>query len=137
MADTLSVWLTAVNAAADPVNFFQWGSVAPASAADKFFRVKNNSAALTANDVSVSVSNPGTGTEDVARYLYLSLDGLYFSSSVNLGSLPPGAISRVITLRRVVPSTAQASGFQFFDVVLSPSSWGSVVWPSYPLVAGP
>jgi hypothetical protein len=70
-------------------------------------------------------------------YLYLSLDSLFFSSSVNLGSLPPGAISRIVTLRRVVPSTAQVAGFQHFDLTMSPSSWGSTVWPSYPLVAGP
>ncbi len=137
MSDSLAVWLTAVDAAATLPAFLSWGTAAPSSGADKFFRVKNTSVGLTASGVYVGVSDPGGGTEDISVYIYFSTDGLNWSASVSLPDLPPQAVSAPVTMRRVVPSTAQTSALQHFSLDLSVSSWGSPMVPRYPLAVGP
>ncbi len=143
MADVLALWLTAVEQPAAVTNtgtdsFLDWGGITPSSGADKFFRVKNLSSALTATGVTVTLSDPGTGTEDIARYHYLSLDGVVFTNIVSLGTLAPGGVSVPVTLRRVVPSTADSSGTdQYFKLNLNVGSWEAPYLPVYVLAAGP
>lgn len=146
MADALAMWLTAVDQPALVTDtgvgsFLDWNvptSVDPSSGADKFFRVKNLSPALTAEGVTVSLVDPGTGTEDIARYHYLSTDNQVFTDTASLGTLLPGEVSVPVTLRRVTPSTAVGTGAaQYFVVHLNVSSWSASYLSSYVLVAGP
>ncbi len=143
MADVLALWLTALDQAANVTgtgvgSFLDWQDIAPSSGADKFFRVKNLSPALTATSVTVTLSDPGTGTEDIARYHYLSLDGVEFINTVSLGTLLPGGISAPVTLRRVTPSTADATGVrQYVKLSLNVGSWTAPYLPVYVLAAGP
>lgn len=133
MPDVLAVWLASINAAADPATFFDWGDVAASMAADKFFRVKNLSAASVAAGITISLSDPGGGGEDTSVYHYLSTDGRRFTASVVVPDLPPQGVSGVLTLRAVIPAAAVA-GTQPFQVNLNVSSWtASASWPAYAL----
>lgn len=136
MPDQLAVWLASLNAPADPTTFFDWGDVCPSMALDKFFRVKNLSAASTASGVTVTVSDPGGGDEDTSIYHYLSIDGLRFTASVAVPALPPQAVSPLLTLRAVIPTRA-VGGTQPFQVNLNVASWDSTIWPSYSLTPVP
>lgn len=88
---------------------FDWGNVPRASSADKTFRVKNLSTDQTAQSVEVFPEALTPGIPSVAGMLMLSLDGVTFTPSVNLGDLSPGEVSPVITTRRVIPANAQVS----------------------------
>lgn len=76
------------------------GTVAPASSDDTLLRVQNISDLYQAEDVTVQVS---TGPDAVQ--LWLSADGDRFSSSIDVGAVPPGGYSPPFWLRRVTPST--------------------------------
>lgn len=89
--------------------YFDWGDVARSTSADRTFRVKNNSAALTANGIVVSLSALTDTTPSVPGQHLLSQDGVNFAATQNIGVLSPGAISPVLTLRRVTPSNAGLS----------------------------
>lgn len=79
---------------------FDFGDVPRAAVVSKTFRVKNPSATLTANDVTLSVEAlSDTSPSNVSQYEF-SDDGTNFSSTLNIGNLAPGATSGVITLRR-------------------------------------
>jgi hypothetical protein len=134
MPDVLAVWLASINAAADPVTFFDWGNVANGMAVDKFFRIKNLSTAFAATGITITLTDPGGGSEDTAIYHYLSTDGLRFTANVVVPNLPPQGVSDVLTLRAVIPARAVA-GTQPFQVNLNVSAWGaSASWPAYALV---
>jgi len=97
----------------EPLDGIDWGVVAPGSSADRRFRVKNTSTLYTAYGVTVTA-------ESVDHYL--SLDGRVFTASIYLGDLPPSAISAVITVRRVTPSSATTGDTS--QLTLQPTSWG-------------
>lgn len=86
--------------------YFDWADVAQGTSADRTFRVKNNSATLTANSISLTLGAPTDTTPSVPGQHLLSQDGSNFAASQNIGGLAPGGISPVITLRRVTPSNA-------------------------------
>lgn len=113
--DILTAW--AVDASGELLNV-QFGTVRPASAADRTFRVKNLSTAYTAREVAVSVQDSAHAD---ATDLYLSLDGQTFTASVALGDLPPSATSPALTLRRVTPH--DATGTVWNSLVLTCGSW--------------
>lgn len=101
---------------------FDWGNVPRSSSADKTFRVKNLSGTQTANTVSVSLHAHTDGSPSVPGQHTLSTDGTNFTASIAIGSLAPGAISGVLTLRRVTPSTAQLSLWTL-RVIAEAASW--------------
>lgn len=89
---------------------FDWGNVPRGSSADKTFRIKNLSDTLTANDIELYVEALTAGTPSVgSMFVFSDNGGATFLSSLSLGDLLPGAISPVITIRRVVPPNAQIS----------------------------
>lgn len=128
VTDTLAIWLPSVNAPAAS-DYFSWGSVAAGSSGDKQFRVKNISSSSKANDVTVTLNGSGSGAANPANLHLLSADERRFTDSVELGALIPGAISGVVTLRRVIPYSASL-GAAAFDLVLSAASWGVDFYPS-------
>jgi hypothetical protein len=104
----LALWHPTLDQRVTPA-YFDWGNVPRSSSADRTFRVKNLSATLTANTPRVAMESLSDTTPSVVGQHTLSLDGATFLAQVNPGTLAPGAISGVITLRRVTPSNAQLS----------------------------
>lgn len=102
MADQLAIWGVRTDARMTRIDF---GSVPRRSSGDEVFRVRNQSTQYLARGVRANVEavTPFADTQ-----FLLSLDGASFTAAVDLGDLPPGAISPVITLRRVTPSTTPA-----------------------------
>lgn len=103
--------------------YFDWGNVPQSSSADRSFRVKNNSAALTANGITVAFSAlSDTSPSVVGQHLVEKSSAPGFGASVVLSSLSPGAISEVLTVRRVSPSNAVLS-LWWARVTAVASSW--------------
>lgn len=92
----------------DPAEL-DWGNVPRGSSADKTFRVKNLSPTLTAQSVRVAMEALTDTTPAVAGQHTLSIGGGSFLAQVNVGDLAPGAISGVVTLRRITPTNATLS----------------------------
>jgi hypothetical protein len=90
--------------------YFDWGDVPRSSSDDRDFRIKNNSAALTATDILVSIESQSDTVPSVAgQHLLERSSSPGFAATVTVPSLTPGEISEVLTLRRVTPSTAVLS----------------------------
>jgi hypothetical protein len=83
-----------------------WGNVQRASSANLTFRVKNRSATLSANGVTLSLDSLTDASPSFLSAHQVSADGTNFASTASAGTLAPGAISGVMTLRRTVPSNA-------------------------------
>lgn len=101
--------------------FFDWGNVARSTTQDRTFRVKNNSATLTANSIAVT-SQALTDTSPTVVGQHTFSDGGAFATSINIGNLAPGAISSLITLRRTTASNAILSLWTL-RIVASATSW--------------
>lgn len=97
-----------------PPAYLDWGDVPRSSSADKTFRVKNLSSQQTANSVRIAMEilTDSSSPSVVAQHT-ISYGGGAFLPQVNIGSLAPGAISGVTTLRRVTPSNAVLSLWSF------------------------
>jgi hypothetical protein len=89
--------------------WFDWGNTPRASSADRSFRVKNLSATLTANNVLTSLDILTDTTPSVSSQHTLSSDGASFAATAAAGTLAPGGLSGVMTLRRITPSNATLS----------------------------
>jgi hypothetical protein len=85
-----------------------WAEVTRGTTADKTLRIKNNSAILTANSVTLTTSVPTDASPTIGPQITYS-DGGAFATTLNIGNLAPGAISSVITIRRTTSSTAALS----------------------------
>jgi hypothetical protein len=119
----LILWHPTLDQRVGPAHF-DWGDVRRGSAAtDKTFRVKNNSATLTANgvDVSFDVLTDASPTLLTGQHS-LSLDGTSFAQTQTLGNLAPGAISGIVTLRRTMAFNAALSVWAL-RVVADATSW--------------
>lgn len=100
--------------------YFDWGNAAQNTQQDRTFRIKNNSATLTANNVTVSTDQPSPPAVGDTRTL--SKDGSTFTSTINFTSIAPGALTAVCTLRRVTPANATLS-VQVYRILASAVSW--------------
>jgi hypothetical protein len=96
-----------------PPAYFDWGDVPRSSSADRTFRVKNLSSSMTAGAVRVAMESLTDTTPSVPAQHTISYGGGSFLAQVNIGDLAPGAISGVVTLRRVTPSNAVLSLWSF------------------------
>ena len=114
--DRLIFWEPVTNAATSGA-YFDWGDVVQGSSYTKQFRIKNNSATLTANGVTLS-----TGAETFAMSLTYSTDNVTYNSSLNIGNLAPGALSSVVYVRRSVPA-AEPLRIQACRMKASATSW--------------
>lgn len=94
-------------------SWFDWGDIPPGSSADKSFRIKNLSSALTANDIVVDIVQ-GASTTVPAPHdsMLLSADGgATWSSTLDVAALSPGAVSGVLMVRRTTPLNAELSNW--------------------------
>lgn len=125
-ADRLRMWHPTLdeplddNTAADG-SWLDFAESTRGTAADKTFRIKNNSATLTANSIAITTSAL-TDTTPSVPLQYTFSDGGAFATSINIGNLAPGAISSVITVRRTTPSNAAVS-LWWLRVTADPTSW--------------
>lgn len=98
------------------VTYLDWGTAPRRSSDDRRFRVKNLSTRYTAQQVKVEVSGEGSSQ------FYVSVDGINFAASVELGALAPMSVSATVWIRRVTPSTAPLETNQC-DLTVSATSW--------------
>jgi hypothetical protein len=119
--DRLELWHPSLSQRVGGAHF-DWGNAPQGSTGDVQFRVKNTSGSLTANTVTVSVEAPTDTSPSVSGQHTLSDNGVTFGATVSLGSLAPGAVSGVLTLRRATPSNA-ALGLWTFRVKAAAGSW--------------
>ncbi len=89
--------------------YFDWGDVPQGSSATITFRVKNLSTTLTANSVQLSLNALSDTSPTLVSQHSLSSDGVTFASTASAGTLAPGTISGVMTLKRTLSSTATLS----------------------------
>lgn len=107
--ERVAFWEPTLDQEVGPAHF-DWGNVPRGSSADKTFRIKNLSGTLTAESVELYVEALTAGTPSVgSMFVFSTNGGATFLSSVNLGDFLPGAVSPVITIRRIVPASAQIS----------------------------
>lgn len=120
--DRLRLWHPTLNQEITGAHF-DYGDAARSTSADKQFRIKNNSATLTANVITVSLDAPTNTTPSVSgQYSLEKASAPGFIASVSIPSLAPGATSEVITMRRVTPVTAVMS-LWWARVLASAASW--------------
>jgi hypothetical protein len=89
--------------------YLDWGDVKRNTTETRTFRVKNLSATLTANSPRVAMEVLTDTTPSVVGQHALSADGSTWVSQVTMANLAPGAISPVLSVRRVTPLTAAPS----------------------------
>lgn len=103
----LAIFDPALNQEVSP-NYFNWGDIPQSSNDIRTFRVHNYSV-QTAKNVVLSFNDLTVETPDQASWHYLSLDGVNYFSTVNIGSLAPSFTSGLIYVQRVTPANAQLS----------------------------
>lgn len=101
--------------------FFDWGDIQRNTTSDKTFRIKNNSATLTANGIIVSQETL-TDTSPTVNSQFTFSDGGAFAASIDIGNLAPGALSPIITKRFTRPSNATLSLWTS-RTIANPTSW--------------
>jgi hypothetical protein len=98
--DRLAFWHPSTDQAIGAADL-DFGDIAQGTSMTKQFRIKNISGTLTANSITLQVSDllpeyTGTG-------LQVSTDNVTYQNSVNIGNLASGIISPTLYVRRTVP----------------------------------
>lgn len=124
--DRLRIWHPTLDEPLDDANsadgaYFDWGDIQRNTTSDKTFRIKNNSASLTANGVVISQETL-TETSPTVNSQFTFSDGGTFAASIDIGNLAPGALSPVITKRYARPSNATLSLWTS-RTIANPTSW--------------
>lgn len=124
--DTLRMWHPTLDQPLDtssPANgaHLDWGDAAQGTTGDKTFRIKNNSASLTANSIDVTTEVATNASPTLQSQITYS-DGGAFASTINIGNLAPGVISSVITVRRTTSLSAELS-LWWWRTVAEAGSW--------------
>lgn len=107
----LEIWHPTLDERVPPA-YFDWGDTPRGSSDDRLFRVKNVSPSMTANSIRVSMAAL-TDTVPSVHAQHLISQGGSFLAQQNIGSLPPGATSSPLTLRRITASNAVLSLWDF------------------------
>ncbi len=121
--DTLEFWHPRADSGL-PVEWLNWGTVAPGSSEDRVFRVRNSSAIYTATGVVISLEELDLfdAALPVPVQHFLSFDGRRFTSTLTIPALSPGVVSELITIRRVTARQAD-EGPGEFQVAATVSDW--------------
>lgn len=124
--DRLRMWHPTLDEPLDESNaadgaYFDWGDIQRNTSSDKTFRIKNNSATMTANSIIVSQETLTETTPTITSQFTFS-DGGAFAASIDIGSLAPGAISPIITKRYARPSNATLSLWTS-RTIANPTNW--------------
>lgn len=92
------------------------GEVAPGSSDDSGMWITNDSD-MRAEDVVITVYG------DNPHCLLLSLDGVTFTASINVGSVAPGGASTPFWVRRITPSSTPTDTISTANLMATPGSW--------------
>lgn len=104
--DRLRFWHPTLDQEASGAHF-DFGDVPVGTFTTKQFRIKNNSATLTANSITLSKSSASFA--DVDTGLTFSSDNSSYTTTLGIGNLAPGAISPILYVRRTVAAGETAS----------------------------
>jgi len=119
--DRLALWHPTLDERITPA-YFDWGNVPRNTSASRTFRVKNLAAAKTANTVRVAMESLTDGSPSVPAQHTLSIGGGSYLPQQTIATLAPGALSDVLTLRRITPANAQLS-LSAFRVFAEAATW--------------
>lgn len=108
------------NTAADGAHL-DWAEVTRSTTADKTFRIKNNSATLTANSIALTTSVLTNASPAIGPQITYS-DGGAFATTINIGNLAPDTISGLLTVRRTTASNAALS-LWWWRTIAEAGSW--------------
>lgn len=108
-ADRLRFWHPTSDAEVDGA-YFDWDDIARSTDATRDFRIKNPSATLTANSVSVTrEALTDTTPSNVSQHTLSDDGGSTYASSLAIGNLGPGSTSSILTLKRDTEADATLS----------------------------
>lgn len=100
-----------------------FGDVPQGNVSARTFRIKNASASLTANSITVSDAAMTDFSPSVPpQYEYSNDGGATYLQSLSIGDLAPGAISSTITVRKTTPSNA-ALGLHALRLTAQATAW--------------
>lgn len=118
--DRVEIWHPTLDERVPPA-YFDLGDVPRSSTEDKTFRIKNMSPDKTAQAIRVAMEALTDTTPSVPGQFTISQGGS-FAAQQTIGDLAPGAVSSVLTLRRVTPSNARLSIWAH-RLFAEPDSW--------------
>ena len=96
--DRLDFWRPVDDQQVGPAHF-DFGDIIEGTSDQTTFRIKNRSATLTAQ--SVTVANDSIGFPEIDGTIEFSADGTTWATDLAVGDLAPGAISPVLHVRRL------------------------------------
>lgn len=98
-----------------------FGNIPQRNTATKQFKILNNSASQTANNITVTLSAPTDATPSIVGQFQVSTDNVAYANAVNIGNLAPGA-STTLYVKDTVASNAQLGAWTA-RIVAHPTSW--------------
>lgn len=120
--DRLLMWDPALDQALGGAAL-DFGDVQQGNIQTKTFRIKNQSATLTANSITIDDQALTDFTPSIPPQYDYSLDGgATYTQTLSIGNLGPGAISSVITVRKSTPNNAALS-LHTLRITATASSW--------------
>jgi|GEM_PF-1573539 len=117
--DRLAFWHPTLDQAIAPAAL-DFGDIPQGNSGTRQVRIKNLSATLTANAITVAVSDllpEYTGSD-----MQLSADNVTYAASISIGNLAASIISPILYVRRSVPG-AEATGLRTARLIASATSW--------------
>ncbi len=117
--DRLRIVDTSNNDIAAQLDF---GNIPQRASSTKQFKIINNSATLTANNITVSLNVISNASPSLIGQYQVSTDNVAFANAVNIGSLAPGASTGTMYVRDSVANNAQLSTWAA-RIIAHPTSW--------------
>lgn len=119
--DRLRIWHPTLDQEVGPA-YFDWAEQERGATNTITFRVKNQSATLTANSIAINMEAlTDTTPTNVSQHTF-STDNVTYLSTINIGNLSAGALSSVLYMKRTTPSNA-ALGLWWTRMQAIASSW--------------
>lgn len=103
--NSLVFWHPTANTALVPADI-DFGDIRRETTTVKTFRVKNASASLTANNVSLTVVSNSGQSSVIGEHTFSTDGGTTYGASRTISSIAPSAISSVIRLRRLTTASS-------------------------------
>lgn len=106
-SDRLEFWHPTLDQRVDAAHF-DYGDIRRNETVVKQFRIKNTSATLTANTISLTAGALTNSSPSHTAMHTFSSDGSSYVSSLDVGTLAPGAVSGILYDKFVTPIDAQS-----------------------------
>jgi len=99
-----------------------FGNLQQTAISTKQFKIANNSASLSANNITVSMNTVSDASPTLIGQYQVSTDNISFANAVNIGTLAPGAESSTLYVRMNPASNAQLGPWAA-RLIAHPTSW--------------